>query len=217
MRKLLLGTVAVLALGTAKEAAADYAFGFSNFDVLQTLTLTFSDTSVASITAFNQGWWSTAETNNNGNLNYITGADGSSLQNNYFAFDLSNVRGTVVSATLDLFTYDIGGPVTYTNYDVSTPIAALINKADNPSLAIFNDLGSGIAYSAGTALDPSDSDMAMSFALNGAAVAAINGALGGNFAIGGTVTGPVTEVPAPTALALFGLGLVGLGVASRRR
>jgi hypothetical protein len=217
MRKLLLGTVAVLALGTATEAAADTAFGFSNFDVLQTLTLTFSDNSVASITAFNQGWWSTAETNNNSNFNYVTGTIGTSLFNNFFAFDLSNVRGTVESATLDLFTYQITGPLTYTNYDVTTPIADLVNKAGNPSVAIFNDLGSGIAYSAGTAIDASDSDMAMSFALNGAAVAAINGALGGTFAIGGTVTGTVTEVPAPTALALFGLGLVGLGVASRRR
>ncbi len=51
-------------------------------------------------------------------------------------------------------------------------------------------------------------------ALDSPAISAINGALGRDFAIGGTVN---TLVPEPMTLSVLGAGLVGLGLARRRR
>jgi hypothetical protein len=156
---------------------------------------------------------------------------------------LSGVTGTVLGATLELRRYGTTQGAILELFDVNTSAVDLAqrNTVDN---AIFADLGTGTSYGSFVAGAGSSSDV-MSFSLNAAAFADINGAIGGYFSIGGTsVNGAhfsgsgsepgngglgftqqlvlITEeqtaqIPEPGALVILGFGLAGLGVARRKR
>src|SRR5690349_16724413 len=108
--KSVLFAAVIVATAAATQANADYsAFGFSGAENQQ-LTLNFSGGgSVTLDTGGNQGWWSDTSFNQNGNTNYITGSlfDGATKFNDFFVFDLSQLTGTVTSATLTLDTATI--------------------------------------------------------------------------------------------------------------
>jgi hypothetical protein len=107
---------------------------------------------------------------------------------NFFVFDLSAVTDSIVAAELRVF-----NPIsdltpnemnTLRWFDVTTDPATVI--ASTGSVDIFNDLGSGTSY--GTLMYPrASSGVVLSTTLNGAAIAALNGARGRTFAIGGAV------------------------------
>ena len=122
---------------------------------------------------------------------------------------------------------------TYTNYDVSTPIASLIDGTGG--VGAWDDLGSGTVYG-DVVVSAADNGTFISIFLNAAAIADANAAAGGLFAIGGAVTtlGGDTEiifglsgggnasdtqlivkVPEPGTLTV--LAAMGLGVRRRRR
>ena len=165
-----------------------------------------------------------------------------STRNNYFAFDLAGLSGTVTSAKLTifgsngLFLFNSTTPatVTYSIFDVSTNIGALTGHT--AGAAAFTDLGSGLVYgstsfAATTAASP-QLVIDLAGGLNN-----INAALGSLFALGGgtslvsnqgflwssSTLDPAAQLtlefatPLPAALPLFASGLGALGLLGWRR
>jgi hypothetical protein len=155
--------------------------------------------------------------------NYQAGFDGfnnnpMSEVRNFFAFDLSDLTGPITSATLTIPSNPFGigynntsgsASITYTNWDVSTPIDDL-NDGTN-GLSTFADLGSGEKF--GSAL-VHDGDLVTTVSLDAAALLDIAAAEGKDFAIGGSAMATAPEASTWTMM-IVGFGL--MGVALRRR
>jgi hypothetical protein len=115
-----------------------------------------------------------------------------STRNNYFAFDLSGVSGTVTSAKLTIFgsngffIFNSTTPATVTySIDVSANVDALTNHT--AGLATFTDLGSGTVYgSTSIAVTSTTFGSMPQFVIDlSGGLNDINAALGGFFALGG--------------------------------
>jgi len=175
-----------------------------------------------------------------------SGADSRDFRN-WFEFDLSGLSNPITSATLLLdnpsngFNSTSDASETYSLFDIAPGNVASLGAN---SLAIWADLGSGSAYGSYIATI-ADDGKTVSIALNANALAAINAALGGQFALGGAITtlnavadneylfgfttpnlfhsqlqltdaGPST-VPEPTSLLLLTTGLTSLVARKRMR
>ena len=154
------------------------------------------------LNASNAGWYDNSGFHDS-NPNDLAGSCsaatcGTAMQfRNFSVFDLSAVSGTVVAAEFRPYEPAVSDGLgngyasvdpteTYTTFDVSTPPGTVIAGGTGLT-AIFADLGTGTSYGAVTTSN-ADNGSFLTVALNRAAVAAINGALGGSFAIGGSVT-----------------------------
>jgi len=167
-----------------------------------------------------------------------------STRNNYFAFDLSGVSGTVTGAKLTIFggngffSFNSTTPatVTYSIYDVSTNIGALTGHS--AGAAAFTDLGSGSVFgstSIAVTSTPFGSMPQLEIDLSGA-LNDIAAALGGLFALGGgsnlvsnqgflwisSTRDPAAQLtlettPIPAALPLFASVFGGGGLVAWRR
>ena len=103
----------------------------------------------------------------------------------FFIFDLSSLAATITAASvrLELTAYtSITPEETLQIYDVSTNTATLTASGSGQT-GIYNDLGSGELYGE-FEVSPADQNMVLDIPLNTEAVADINAAAGGNFAIG---------------------------------
>lgn len=206
------------------------------------LLLATAPASAVVLTATARGLYDSAGTMPFGpaaNANVTIGDNLSSEFRGYFNFDLSAVSGTVSAATfhLDGTAFVFANPSeTFGFFDFTGNVANLL--AGTGGVAAFGDLGSGASY--GTAVQPAGSgSVAVSLAvtLNAAALADINAALGGDFALGAALTSlndplfeffafspslitqlelEVTAAPEPASLALFGTGLLAGGWLRRR-
>jgi hypothetical protein len=137
----------------------------------------------------NQGWWSNQDLTRSSNDNYIVGmCCGAGDHRNFFTFDLSELDGTVVSATLVVRKFLGKGAATETLrlFDVLTDAATLNdNRAIVPR--IYKDLGRGHRYGTfelSTADETSRADV-FELSLQERALSDIQSAAGGFFSIGG--------------------------------
>ena len=209
--------------------------------------ITLSGSAVATtIDAFDRGWYDDtgghfatvkiafAGQNNGTTVRY----------NSFFSFDLAAISGTVTSGTLRLELESYFGPDSseaFTIFDVTTDVT-LLNQSCTGCLTEFNDLQSGNAYGTGV-VSSSDVGSVIDIILSAAAIADINAASGGLFALGVHVDQitlasgneglrwsggdenrthqlvlATSTVPIPAAVWLFGSGLLGLiGIAKRKR
>jgi hypothetical protein len=155
--------------------------------------------------------------------NYQAGFDGFnnnplSEVRNFFAFDLSSLTGPITSATLTIPSNPFGigyentsgsASITYTNFDVSTPIDDLDDGTNG--LSTFADLGSGVKLGS-TLIGPDD--LVTTVTLDPAALEDIAAAEGQDFAVGGSAMATVPE-SSTWVMMIAGFGL--MGVALRRR
>jgi VCBS repeat-containing protein len=109
---------------------------------------------------------------------------------NFFVFDLTGVSDPVRAATLRVYNPPSGfespdPSETWVLYDVTTDISALLSGAGG--IPAYDDLGSGASYG-DVDVTVADNDTVVEVDLNPAGIAAINAALGGDFAIGGALS-----------------------------
>ncbi len=141
--------------------------------------------------ATDSGRYSFSGSHNSSDTEYEALVGGS---RSFFVFDLKGLTDPrpIASASLLLDTGTVSsgtfGGITYTLYDVSTPIAA-VTAGGSGLTAIYDDLGTGVPYSAATEIEPGTSNTDKSILLLPAGVAAVEAAMGGMLAIGGGPTG----------------------------
>lgn len=111
--------------------------------------------------------------------NHTTGVFVRGRFRGYFIYSIP-AGEPITSATLSVNTASVlSGPNTLEVYDVTTNPATVAGMTTN--VAIYNDLGTGVLY--GTAV-ATTGNQTLTVTLNAAAIAAINAARGGSFAIG---------------------------------
>lgn len=211
VKKIALAAAVVATLFSGSAFADAYVFGNSNFNSANGLSIT---TTAGTFFAANtdSGWYDSNFSHNAGNKNYIVGTCcGKENFNNYFTFDLSSVTGTVLSASLKLQSYSVNSNLTYQLFDVLSPLSTVKSSGTNSS--VYYDLMSGANFGS-YAFNTGMNNTFQNIQLNATGISALNNAVGGDFAIGGTVAAvPEAET---YAMLLVGLGLVGT-VARRRK
>lgn len=210
--------VSIIGISLSGSAMADlYVYGFSDFNSSNGLNITTSNGDFFVPTS-DSGWWDDSFGHDELNKNYFAGICSSCVgdgnTNDYFTFDLSGISGTITSASLNLYTYSVvGSSVEFQLFDITSPLSEV--HASGTNAAVYNDLMTGVSYGS-FIYNPSDSNEFRSILLNTDGVSALNSAIGGEFGIGGTVTGgiegpPPSPIPEPETYAMWlaGLGLLG--------
>lgn len=166
--------------------------------------------------AENFGWWSDKLGHFSGIYNYFAGYNAifDSEFRNFFAFDLSEIHGTVRDAEIVLKPYSASFPyvaVRFDLFDVSTSINDLLLDSQ-PNQAIFEDLGTGSQY--GSRIFPVNPNLLSQVAidLSSLAILDINARKGQYFVVGGTVTPDQSSVPEPSTMALLLLAFAAMAL-----
>lgn len=205
----------LLFAGGALALPSNAFFSFSPFGVQELIITT--DAGVFTISASTTGWWDENGDHLSSNPNYIMGvcgADDSCFGDNldrrdFFTFDLSNVTGTILSASLNIGNsasgyYGPAGGLALSFFDVFTDLDVLSGSGSGLT-GIFADLGSGDLLASFLAM-PTDVSAQVLISLNATGLAHLARAFGGRWGIGGAII--VDRVPEPTVLLLLSLGLV---------
>lgn len=221
-----MAAVASAGVANANANAYVFAYTYAPYDTGYTQTLILNGTT--DIQASFTGWYDYTGLHQSGNPDYIAGncslgaCGGAAAYNDFFVFDLSGVSGPITSAQLSIGNpgapypgYSGAASATYSNYDVTTPIATL-EAGNTGATGIYNDLGSGVLYAA-TGVSTADNGTQVLINLDADALTALNAAEGGQWAVGGTLGTFSAGVPEPTTWAMFILGIFGVGAMLRSR
>lgn len=182
-------------------SAAIVSLSFGVVSNAQASSITFSTSDSQFIEGYNnQGWWNTFTSNfdynSNDNDNYLTGKLSQTVYRSFFTFDISALKNLPISsATLKIQRFEGSGNPMHTLglFDVSTPAKQLNQKANNPDMSIYNDLGSGKSYGTFQVNSAGDSDEILSFTLNSDAIADINASDEKYFSIGAALLNDLTS------------------------
>ncbi|WLQ12925.1 hypothetical protein O5O45_24670 [Hahella aquimaris] len=136
------------------------------------------------LNAYDSGWYKSNGYHSPSNTNYYAGKK----HNNFFAFDMSDVEGSIVSATLSIFNPCNGYESNdysewFALFDVNTDISTLLSGFGGVNA--YNDLGSGELFGA-TRVSWSSNYSYIDIVLNSAALTALNAA-NDLFALGGSL------------------------------
>ncbi|HVX60745.1 MAG TPA: pre-peptidase C-terminal domain-containing protein, partial [Pirellulales bacterium] len=135
------------------------------------------------------GFWMNTGHHNSLNKNYLTGQFYGNEYRDFFVFGLPATNEPIVAAQLEVLNplYVSSDPTeTYSLFDVSTPIDQLRASGDGQT-AIFNDLGSGVAYGSQT-VSAADNQRYITVSLDPAGLAYLNSHQGQLAALGGAMT-----------------------------
>jgi hypothetical protein len=136
--------------------------------------------------ATNRGWFNSVGSHTATNLTaYVGQGSGSTRFRSFFVFDLTGLSEPVGGAVLRLELEAYLGPdpsEAFAVYDVSSNVGDLL-LTQSGRTDIYTDLGSGTAYAMGVAT-PADVGSVLEIPLSDEAVAAVNAAAGGRFAVG---------------------------------
>ncbi len=212
-----------------------YIFGYTGVGGQPAPQLSLNGGAIT-LTATDSGSYTNTGIHASGQPEYIAGLCAASdclgtsyVFNDFLVFNLASVTSTAItSATLDLYEpsvgndgydgYNSGNPSeTFQMFDVTTAIGSPSTYGtlegsdigDSTGIAIFNDLGTGVFFGSGVVTD-AESGTVIPFALNSDALAALNAAEGGEFAIGGSVA------PEPGSALLILPGLAALAWRRKR-
>ncbi len=145
--------------------------------------------------AFNRGYFRSDGRHYTGATNTLSGYFSTRSYNSFYVFDLSSLAGTVDTPALrlELENYaSFNSTLTFDLFDVSATAAELDGtyiQPDAAGMAIHNDLGSGNIYATRT-VSSANTGSILNIPLSALAESAIEGQLGGTFAIGLAVQGP---------------------------
>jgi hypothetical protein len=195
-----------------------------------------------SLSHLDSGWYTDKGEHDSDNSNYLTGAYDGRIYRSFFVFDLGSVGDIITGAELRLFNpgngYQSPDPSeTLLLFNVSSLIDDLVaaHEDDSPEgMAIYEDLGTGVELGS-QIVSAADNGQYVSLVLNAAAIAELNAARSGLWAIGGSLTSlrtPLSDqenvfsfsnefdpgllvlqtvpIPEPSTWALALLGIVGL-------
>jgi hypothetical protein len=144
-----------------------------------------------------RGWYSDSVGHTSANDNTVTGLVTGQTFRSYFVFSLEGLSATIIRDVvleLEVSTYRASEPsVLASVWDVSTPSTTI--EPDSASIAVFDDLGSGIQYGTATLTAGSVSATApVAFALSAQAAADVKAHLGADFVVGVKLESPLGYV-----------------------
>jgi hypothetical protein len=137
-----------------------------------------------------RGWYQQDGLHEAANDNYVAGNIGGEYFHNWFLFDVPSLRSgqQYSAAVLRLYTANVESSETYALRDYTGSLTDLVSEDGNGNgIAIFNDLATGSDY-ASINLSTAESGTVIDIPLSSSALADINAAAGGQFALGGIVS-----------------------------
>jgi hypothetical protein len=156
---------------------------------------------VLTLKAIDSGWYQDNGFHDKNNPNYFVGRSGDTVFRDFFVFDLSSLVGLeILKAQLSVYNpldgFASPNPAeTYSVHQVITPVDVLEASHNTGTVQgkdVFQDLGNGVVFGS-TSISTRDNGAQVTVDLLGTALLnALNGAIGRDFALGGTLTLPAT-------------------------